>query len=141
VSDVGDYTRAQFDALPSRGWDEDVGEFNSLVILPTRHKHDSGYRCMDFAACRRNDGGEIEPFCRLSGYSDVLHLGGIGGYGDDWLERYGHVPRLTPPVAWSMDCLPKSGLLRLFVPQHNLRADVAVSSFEVYAVPRKAGRP
>lgn len=117
--------RADFAALPSRKWNEGIGLFDSLVILPLRTKHDSGYRLLDFVACRGQ-----QAVCRLSGCSDVLHINGIGGYG----KPQSFVPRSMPVVAWTMDCLPKSGLLRLFCHgDYKLSAGVALSSFEVFA--------
>ena len=71
-------TKEDFEKVPDRGgWSRDIGEFNSLVIIPQDYAHDSGWMCMDFVAVDE-DG---EPICRLSGCSDVLHLDGIGGLG------------------------------------------------------------
>jgi hypothetical protein len=122
-----EWTRAQFEALPSRKWSEDIGPFDSMIVLPSRRKHDSGYRCMDFVAVR--DG---KPLCKLSGCSDVIHMQGIGGYGR-WLENYGGVPYMVPPVDFSIDCLPVSGLLQIFSHRYSLEAGEALSSFELYA--------
>lgn len=72
-----DMTRKDFEQLRHKEWEEDIGYFHSLVMIPLRAKHDSGYRMMDFVAVK--DG---EAICRLSGSSDVLHFNGIGGYGD-----------------------------------------------------------
>ena len=89
--------------------------------------HDSGFQLMDFVACRDN-----VAICRLSGCSDVLHLDGIGGYGKDWLKKYNCVPDMIEPVGWNIDCLPNSGLLRLFT-HGKLTVGQALSSFEVYS--------
>lgn len=51
--------------------------FHSLILLPTDSLHDSGYKSMDFVAVLCN-----MPLVRLSGYSDALHLNGIGGLGE-----------------------------------------------------------
>lgn len=130
--DVLKMSRADFDALPSRSWNEDIGEFDSLVILPLRRRHESGYRCMDFVAVKQG-----EALCRLSGCSDVLHIDGIGGYGDH--VRGQGLPKLIKPVSWSVDCLPKSGLLQLFS-RHTLTCGLALSSFEVFAKDEKDGQ-
>ena len=71
TKDINSWTRKDFDALPGRDWDEDIGEFDSLVILPTKRIHDSGFRCMDFVAVRKG-----VPLIRLSGCSDVIHIDG-----------------------------------------------------------------
>lgn len=110
-------TRKELEAVPRRKWDEDIGDFNYLVILPTRRMHDSGYRSMEFIAIR--DG---KPLRRLGGCADVIHIGGIAKPLLEWTK-----------VGWSLDCLPKSGLLRLFCTAHYIRVGMDISSFEVYA--------
>ena len=128
---INNMTRKEFEALPYRKrFDSDEGPFDSLVILPLRSKHDSGFRCMDFVMCRGD-----KAIRRLSGCSDVLNLDGIGGYGYKWYAAGDGVPKLVPPKGWSMDCLPKSGLLRLWADNfYMLKADAALSSFSVYAI-------
>lgn len=121
---VNNMKRAEFFGLPCREWKEDIGEFDGLVILPTRRKHESGYMCMDYVACL---GGH--PICRLAGCSDVIHLNGIGGYGRNWIQKYGGVPDMVPPTDWNIDCL-KSGLLRFFGP--TMTCDPTLSSFVLY---------
>ena len=127
---VQEMTKEDFEKVPRRErFDSDVGSFSRLVIIPTDDVHDSGYLCMDFVAVNDKD----EPIARLSGCSDVLHIDGIGGYGRD--ARYaGTIPFSSPiPIrAWCIDCLPKSGYLRLFC-KHDLTCGDALSSFEVYS--------
>lgn len=123
VKALGYWTRKDFESLPLREWNEDIGIFNSLIILPTRKIHDSGYACMDFIAVKDN-----VPFCRLSGCSDVIHFDGIGGYG----EWKGDIPKLVPPKGWCIDCLRTSKLLRIFS-DGNIKAGTALSSFEIYS--------
>jgi hypothetical protein len=156
-------TRGEFEVLPSRGWDEDIGPFDSLVILPAEKinlrqllihdmriwlskkfpkmfarpdyldvegLHESGFRCMDFIACR---GGE--PVCKLSSCSDVINIEGIGGYGEHWLQRYGTVPKVVSPIGWSIDCLPRSGLLRIFCGVE-MTVGLGLSSFELFSKKR-----
>ena len=122
------WTRKDFEALPVRDWQEEVGEFDSLVILPTRSMHDSGFRLMDFVAIKKSI-----PFIRLSGCSDVIHLDGIGGYGHNWREENGGLPVSIVPKGWSIDCLKTSGLLRIFS-DDTLKAGTALSSFDLYAI-------
>lgn len=146
--------------LPSRKWDDEIPLFSGLVILPQRtdwlglmkyrlkrvlakllaltppeiwevgHLHDSGYRCMDFVAVDKKN----EAICRLAGCSDVIHIDGIGGYGK-WSAETG-VPKLVTPSDWSIDCLAKSGLLRMFC-RGSIDVGAALSSFEIYAVKEK----
>jgi hypothetical protein len=124
---VSEMTRKEIEATPEvEDWKEDIGLFDSLVILPAKRLHDSGYRCMYFIACIRG-----VPKYKLAGGSDVLHIDGIGGYGKDWLKKYGTCPALVEPTAWNIDCLPKSGLLQLFT-HGKLSTSPALSSFEIY---------
>ena len=123
-------TRKEFELLPHRKWDEEI-ICNSLIILPGRakDKHDSGYRSMDFVAVINS-----KPKCLLSGCSDVIHIDGIAGLGDNWVNKYGGVPKLIPPSGWSIDCLPKSGLLRMWPSSGKIKCAPALSSFEIYAL-------
>lgn len=127
-------THKDFEALPCREWDEDIGLIDSLILLPLRRIHDSGYRCLDFIAVK-ND----EATCRLSGCSDVIHIEGICGFGYGWMKKYKGCPALVPPKAWSIDCLKKSGLLRMFINNSKIRVGAALSSFEIYSDNDKEG--
>jgi hypothetical protein len=133
MKDINKMTVKDFRKLKCKGWREDIGKFNSLIILPGYSKdiHDSGYRCMDFIAVKGS-----KPICRLSGCSDVIHVDGIGGYGYKWSEKGQGVPLNVEAKGWSVDCLPKSGLLRFFA-DGDLVVDPALSSFSVYCIKRK----
>lgn len=128
---VNDMTRKEFEALPFRGKFDAPIFCDSIIILPGRSgdKHDSGYRCMDFVAVNGD-----EPICLLSGCSDVVHIEGIGGYGHNWFTTYKTVPDTVTPRAWSIDCLPKSGLLRIFCNNRKINVGAALSSFEITSV-------
>ena len=123
-------TQKDIKALPSRKWDEEI-ECNSIIILPGKKSdmHESGFRKMDFVAVRNN-----EAICLLSGCSDVIHIDGIGGYGYKWDERFGRVPNLVSPTGWSIDCLPETGLLRMWPRSGKIIVGPALSSFEIYAL-------
>lgn len=127
---INDMKRKDFEALPLRKWDEET-ECDSIVILPGNSKdiHDSGYRCMTFVAVKNT-----EAVCRLTDSSDVLHLDGIGGYGYRWLEKYGMVPTQIPPSGWTMDCMPKNGLLRIWPNSGRILCGNGLSSFQVFAL-------
>jgi len=124
---INKMTRKDFEALPHRKWDEEI-ECDSIIILPTHKKHDSGFRKMDFVAVVKD-----EPICLLSGCSDVIHFDGIGGFGKDWV-KYGGCPDLVVPSGWSIYCLPKSGLLCIFSNNGKIYCDTACSSFEIYVI-------
>ena len=112
--------KKEFWELPKRKWNENIGPFESLVILPTCDYHDSGYRCMDFVAVDK----DMYPICRLSGISDVIEIDGIGGHGEIFAGQ------LTTVKGWKIDCLP-CGYLRLFA-SGTLTCGEALSSFEVF---------
>ena len=97
--------------------------FNSVVIVPTDEIHDSGYTCMKFVLLYKD---EVVGVC--GGYSDVVHINGIGGYG----EMKGRLPQLIRPVGWKIDCLP-CGLLRLFCERKLKTEEWIGSDFPVYA--------
>lgn len=115
-------------ALPHRPWDMDIEGINSILILPAEdgeELHDSGYRCMDFVACSHE-----RAHCLLSGCSDVIHIGGISGFNNpDWVNQ--PKGKRAKTASWSIDCLPRNGLLRLFSHNGELIVGTALSSFEV----------
>lgn len=115
--------KADFLEVPHAKWNELVENFSSLVIIPTKRKHDSGYMCMEFCAVDENN----KPIKRLSGCSDILHIDGIGGYGK-WRDQ---IPTALPPKGWSIDCIP-CGYLRIFN-ERKLSSGVALSSFEIFS--------
>jgi hypothetical protein len=113
--DYTHWTIEQFKALPepSSFTNEEIGLIEGLIIMPTNNLHESGYRLMEFVTIQ--DG---VPTYRVSGCSDVLHIGGIGGYNIgrynfDNMDMLIH-REMMPRIAWKIDCLPISGLVRLF---------------------------
>jgi hypothetical protein len=104
---IDQMTRKEIAAISRRAWTEELHGVTAIVIIPTRRKHDSGYMCIDYVACM--PGKYV-----MCGGGDVIHLEGIGGYGYKW-SLNGGVPKMIPPSAFDIDCLPKSGYLRLFV--------------------------
>ena len=112
--------------LPMRQWDSRVKGVTSIVVVPAVKRggiHDSGYRCMDFAACHYG-----KAYCLLSGCSDVIHLGGICGYNNrEWVND-----KRVRRGNWLIDCLPNSGLLQIFS-DGGLDVGAAVSSFKVFS--------
>jgi len=133
TKDVNVMTREEFEQLPERGWCEEIGPFDSLVIMPNEEIHESGYRCMGFVAVLHS-----VAICKIGGGSDIVHVEGIGGMGQWGITKFyrngGKMPHLVD--SWSIDCLKVSGYLRLFPQQpFYMRAGTATSSFEVFSVP------
>jgi len=93
-----------------------------------RHLHDSGFRCLDVVVVQNN-----EPVCRVAGCSDAIHLDGIGGWGEEGAAVLlkGGLVKLS---GWTVDCLPKSGLLHFFPSPARVKVGAALSSLEVYAL-------
>lgn len=112
------WTRKELEALPKRGWNQDIGKFERLIILPTKRLHDSGFRQMDLVAVKDNI-----PFIRLSGCSDVIHIDGIGGFSIQ--------EKMFSLGGWCIDCLRVSGLLCLFN-DNSIKVGPTLSSFEVF---------
>lgn len=102
-------------------------EFDSLIIVPERYKHDSGYLCMSVVGCKGN-----KAVCIMGGGSDVIHFDGIGGYGKWWRGAGSKIPEMIPPKAWNIDCIP-CGYLRIFAGAGNITIGSMLSSFEIYA--------
>ena len=119
--DIMQMTKEDFQKVPSV---ELPQTFDSFVIVPTGELHDSGWSCMKFVLLDklRNVIGSI------GGYSDVIHIDGIGGYGRRWSDR---VPMAVPPKSWTIDCLP-CGYLRVFARDTLSTNDWFGSDFEVY---------
>lgn len=126
------WTRSEFENLPRpEAFHNDIGEVDALIVIPTSDKHDSGFRCMQFATIQHG-----EPTYLISGRSDVIHIGGIGGYNhhhsqsmDEYVKRV--MQKATKTCAWKIDCLPKSGLLRLFCDK-KMYIGASISDFEIY---------
>lgn len=116
--------KSDFTTVPYRKWDDPPIEFTSLVIIPSRKKHESGYNMMSFCAIDKG-----EPIAMLGGCSDVMHLDGIGGYG----EWTGTLRKYSKCKWWRMDCLP-CGYLHMWCSGHKLKASAGLSDFEVFAV-------
>lgn len=137
---INEMTRKEFEALPQLPESSyyDV-PFGSLIILPGKANalHDSGFRCMAFVLV----GEDGQPLGKIGGGSDVIHIDGIGGYGYKWLERYEGCPAEIPVSGWSVDCLAKSGLLRLFCAARRMTCSLPFSSFEVFAITRNSHLP
>lgn len=117
-----DMKKSDFKNVQRFDWTQEKIKFDSIIIIPTTHKHDSGYRCMEYCAIK-ND----EPIGIFGGYSDVMHLDGIGGYGQ-WTQT---IPTKFDKKPWSIDCLP-CGYLHLWCNGYSLVASGCLSDFELY---------
>lgn len=105
--------------------------FTSFVIVPMNRTHDSGFGCMKFVLLRDN-----EIVGCVGGFSDVVHLNGIGGYGRNWIEGF-YSQSATKPIGWSMDLLRKSGCVRVFCGRELTTDEWVCSDFEVFVSERE----
>lgn len=127
------WTRKEFESLPRPKdyTNYEIGLVDSLIILPQKHNHESGWKSMSFVTIQ-ND----KPTYVVSGCSDVILLGGIGGtnaYTNDIYKFRERVNRnLVPNPNWHIDCLPVSGLLRIFSGRYKMYVGASLSSFELY---------
>ena len=105
-------------------------DFNGIIIVPTHELHDSGYSCMKFVLLNH-----AKIVGCVGGGSDVIHINGIGGYGNIFnMEEYEQAvcTGKVKVVSWSIDCLP-NGLIRLFS-NRKLDIDLPITSdFIIYA--------
>lgn len=97
-------------------------EFNSIILVPTGELHDSGWETMRFILV--NERGKIVG--AVSGWSDVLHINGIGGRGLFRSEEK------VLPTNWTIDCLPGSHLMRLMCNRACTLSEPITSDFEVF---------
>lgn len=115
-----------FKSLPRVDWKGTDEEFDGIIIIPEKTKHDSGFMCMSFAGCKGN-----KAVCLMGGGSDVIHFDGIGGYGD-WRKGAGSdIPDKVEPKGWSVDCIP-CGYLRIFS-KGKITIGNMLSDFDIFA--------
>jgi hypothetical protein len=119
---IGRMTVEEFRALPQRlYYNSDEGLFDGIIILPAAdgdERHDSGYRVMDVIGIRNES-----PVCRLAGGSD--HLWNLPAEG-------------AAAAGWNIDCLPTSGLLRMWPTGKNkIKVGSAMSTLDINFVPRE----
>lgn len=102
--------------------------FDSVVIVPMKENHDSDFSCMKFILLKH-----FEIVGVVGGGSDVIHINGIGGYGD-WHTKKNIFNNPPKGYSWSIDCLPKSKCIRLFITggQELYTDDWIGSDFNVY---------
>ena len=109
-------TKKDFLALPKLTEKNQIeGQVTSIVIVPSRKKHDPGFAIMHIVPCF-----DCKPYGIIKNTCDFIGINGI-------------IPVLNSD-AWSIDCLWKSGFLRLFTsdPRKALELDgYGHSSFSI----------
>jgi hypothetical protein len=124
--DYTKWTRKEFESLPrpKSYTNQEIGEVDCLIILPCKYRHESGYRCMQFVTIQNG-----KPTYIVSGCSDVICLCGIDGRNTPIGGRI--VCNDVSNIRWKIDCLPTSGLLRLFADKR-IVIGASLSSFEIF---------
>lgn len=78
------------------------GKPSNIIIVPMDAIHDSGFRCMKFILTDREN-----IICGVvGGWSDIIRFNGFNGSGYLWKP-------FVMPVPYCIDCLAKSGCIRL----------------------------
>ena len=125
ITDINKATLEDFIDLPTvTEWDPTI-KYTGIVILPSGHLHDSGWGSMYFIP--ENNG---KATFKISGYSDCLHIDGIGGFGKSIAKTNWENPK---PIGWRIDCL-QCGLIRVFARLTLDESNFALSDFAIYGV-------
>ena len=109
-----DYSKKDLLALPMRDWDK-VSRYTSILVLPSNHKHDSGYQAITLIGQQ-----DTVPIEIITQSSDDIHL---------YFE--------TNTDSWCMDsvvrmdCLPRSKAFRYWSTTHIFEVSAALSSMDV----------
>lgn len=114
---LNDWSRAELLALPQRDWGQS-SKYDSILILPVRQKHDSGYNMVHVIGCRPV-ATPVEIAC-----SCADHLQWLGPPPLD-------IPSFRPYPALNMDCLWRSGAMRFWADGWEVEVGLALSSTEV----------
>lgn len=114
-----DWTRKEFEALPKIKISEYdyTTKIDAFVIIPTRKKHDSGFRIMDIVIVI-----DHKPIGRFTDMTDSIQLG-------NYLK--------DSNVLWAMDCLPTSGLIRFWAKYEDCFIISPYSTFEIQSENQK----
>lgn len=119
---IYEMTRKDFEKIPHRKFGEQI-KCDSIVLLPLRSHHSSGFRNIDFIAV--DDKGK--PICSCSGCSDVIH------FNDEFWT--------ISNSGCKIDCLGKSGLFRIFPtdPSMKIIIGIACSDALIWTIKEKGG--
>lgn len=125
---IEDYTLEEFRMLQPFYNEEN---FNGIVFVPMADLHDSGYRCMRLILEMNHRMVGV-----IGGWQDVVLVNGALGAGINYKEAL--ETGMTKRVGWTIDCLPKSGCIRMFQGEYVLKVgDDLSSSFSFYVVDKK----
>jgi hypothetical protein len=95
--------------LPYRKWNE-IKEYNSLLIIPSGKKHDSGYALIYVIGCKNDDPVEIAAAC-----DDI-----------NW-----KIPDHIDPWEFRNDMYYPSGIIHFWSSKYNFVVGVSLSSLDI----------
>lgn len=115
-------TKRELLALPHLPWGEPRGWFDALLIIPGRHKHDSGWAHIAVIGVNHVDGGDEAE--HIIAYPDDLHWPAQSGISDysDFTRSYGSL---------RTDAYHPSGVLRLWSSEYKFSVDHPTSSVDI----------
>lgn len=120
---VNEWPRAALLALPHRKWDDESPRYDSLLIVSTGKKHDSGWAMMAIIGVRKQTPVEICTSC-----SDDI----------EWkmpaAKTYGHAKEYTLGQ-YRSDMAIKSGALHVWTREGKFRVGASLSSTEIELCP------
>lgn len=121
MTHINTMSRKELMALPVRPWDKE-SLYDSVAIITTRRKHDSGWACMAIIGCNKQVPVEIASMC-----SDDI----------EWklpdAQRFGARKQYSIGQM-RMDCSLKSGAVHAWSSHHRFKVGAALSSIEIELV-------
>jgi hypothetical protein len=119
---INEWTKSELLALPHRKWDDDSQRYDSLLIVNTGKKHDSGWAMMAIIGCRK-----LKPIEICTACSDDIEwkMPADTKYGD----------RKYTLGQYRSDCAIKSGALHIWTREGKFRVGASLSSTEIELCP------
>jgi len=109
------WTRKELLALPHRAWDKET-TYTSILILQSTNIHDSGYRCFIIIGCM-----DAKPVEIITEWADDLN----------WFIAPQDLPSYSYAPFTHMDCMKKSGAIRVWKREYKFKIGAALSSTDI----------
>lgn len=131
MKDLNHYSRKELLDLPHKQWDASA-TYNSILLLSTRRKHDSGYAVIAIVGVRKGVPVELATSC-----SDDIEWRfpapeQFGTHGDGTPMLMGHI---------NTDCLYRTGAMHMWSDTHDFQIGDSLSCIRVTAVPIQKADP
>ena len=128
MTDIVNLKRKDLLSLPNKQWSE-IKTYESIIIVPTTHKHDSGWRLMAIIGCNKVDNKYNVPV-EIAGYCDDINFilpKEEGGYNSFPTKSYSYI---------HSDML-LSNCIRFWSNYHDFRIGGCCSSTEIEIIYNK----